>query len=212
MALNVAIMPLTERLKEVLTRSKKNFGPDVSQALDSLLSPTNLAILAGTLTLWVGSHVFGVGEIVDVLKSPALSLAIRSRLDPRRVVLGDVELLELCPRRDCLCPPPPLIRREELGDEVDVTTVRDPLESLHLVQRDVLPDEVAVSWVLAARHLFFSPAIQAIPDSGLPTNLRRHQMGLRDDEVLRFVVARVVLDSELQVEAAFHVPHTRLAQ
>src|SRR5258706_254613 len=67
MALNVATMPLTERLKEVLTRSKKNFGPDVSQAIDSLLSATNLAILAGTLTLWVGSHFFGVGEIVDVL-------------------------------------------------------------------------------------------------------------------------------------------------
>src|SRR5258705_2447520 len=67
MALNVATMPLTERLKEVLTRSKKNFGPDVAQAIDSLLSPTNLAILAGTLTLWVGSHFFGVGEIVDVL-------------------------------------------------------------------------------------------------------------------------------------------------
>src|SRR5439155_20931776 len=60
-------MPLTERLKEVLTRSKKNFGPDVAQAIDSLLSATNLAILAGTLTLWVGSHFFGVGEIVDVL-------------------------------------------------------------------------------------------------------------------------------------------------
>jgi hypothetical protein len=67
MALNVITMPLTDRLKEVLTRSKKNFGPDVSQAIDSLLSPTNLAILAGTLTLWAGSHLFGVGEVVDVL-------------------------------------------------------------------------------------------------------------------------------------------------
>ena len=52
---------------EVLTRSKKNLGPDVSGAIDSLLSPTNLAILGGTLTLWAGSHLFGVGEIVDVL-------------------------------------------------------------------------------------------------------------------------------------------------
>src|SRR5262249_37945565 len=67
MALNVAAMPLTERLREVLTRSKKNFGPDVGAAIDSLLSPTNLAILAGTLTLWAGSHLFGVGEVVDVL-------------------------------------------------------------------------------------------------------------------------------------------------
>ena len=35
--------------------------------MNSLLSPTNLAILGGTLTLWAGSHLFGVGEIVDVL-------------------------------------------------------------------------------------------------------------------------------------------------
>ena len=67
MAVNVAAMPLTERLKEVLTRSKKNFGPEVGQAIDVLLSPINLAILAGTLTLWAGSHLFGVGEVVDVL-------------------------------------------------------------------------------------------------------------------------------------------------
>jgi hypothetical protein len=67
MAVNLATMPLTERLTEVLTRSKKNVGPEVAVAIDSLLSPVNLAILAGTLTLWAGSHLFGVGEIVDVL-------------------------------------------------------------------------------------------------------------------------------------------------
>src|SRR5262245_16050012 len=67
MAVNVATMPLTERLREVLTRSKKNFGPEVGRAIDELLSPTNLAILAGTLMLWAGSHLFGVGEVVDVI-------------------------------------------------------------------------------------------------------------------------------------------------
>src|SRR5436190_19528868 len=144
--------------------------------------------------------------------SPALSLALRSRLDPRRIVLGDVELLELCPRSDCLCTRHPPIGCEELGDEVDVAAVRDLLEAIHLVQRDVLPDEAAVRWVLAACGLFFSPAIQAIPDSGLLTNLRRHSTGLFDNEVLRFTVARVVLNSELQVEAAFHVLHARPAQ
>src|SRR5213593_195092 len=144
--------------------------------------------------------------------SPALSLALRARLDPRRIVLGDVELLELCPRSDCLCTRHPLISREDLGDEVDVATVRDLLEALHLVQDDVPPDEVAIRWVLAARGLFFSPAIQAIPDSGLLTNRRRHQTCLFDDEVLRFTVARVVPNSELHVEAAFHVLYARLAQ
>jgi hypothetical protein len=51
MGLNVATMSTTDRLAEVLKRSKKNFGPDVGQMIDSLLSPTNLAILAGTLVL-----------------------------------------------------------------------------------------------------------------------------------------------------------------
>src|SRR2546425_13273760 len=105
--------------------------------------------------------------------SSALSLALRSRLDPGTIVLGDGELLELCPRSDCLCTRRAFIGCEELGDEVDVATVRDLLESLHLVQDEVLPDEVAVRRVLAARHLLFPPAVQAIPDPGLPTNLGR---------------------------------------
>lgn len=67
MASTVAAMSLSDRLAEVLKRSKKNFGPDVAGAIDSLLSPTNLAILVGTLALWAGSHLFGVGEIIDVL-------------------------------------------------------------------------------------------------------------------------------------------------
>jgi hypothetical protein len=67
MAVNVATLSPSARLAEVPSRSKKNLGPDVGRAIDSLLSKTNLAILAGTLTIWAGSHFFGVGEIVDVL-------------------------------------------------------------------------------------------------------------------------------------------------
>src|ERR1700684_2394549 len=80
--------------------------------------------------------------------SPAPSLAPRSRLEPRRIVLRDVERLELSPRSDCLCTRHTLIRCEELGDEVDVENVGDLLQALHLVQGDVLPDEVAVRWAL----------------------------------------------------------------
>jgi hypothetical protein len=64
---NVATMTVNQRLAEVLTRSKRYFGPDIGRFIDSLLSPTNLAILGGTLVAWAGSHLFGVGEIVDVL-------------------------------------------------------------------------------------------------------------------------------------------------
>src|SRR4029453_3809026 len=130
--------------------------------------------------------------------SSALGLALPPRLDPRRIVLWDIELLELVPRGDYLCTRRLLIRCEEISDEVVVATDRDPLESRHLVQDNVLPDEIAVGGVRAARDLFFSPAVQAIPDSGLLANIRRHQTGLFDDEVLRFAVARVVPHPGLQ--------------
>ena len=67
MGLNVAAMSATDRLADVLARSKKNFGPDIGQAIDSMLQPLNLAIMAGTLVAWVASHLVGVGEIADVL-------------------------------------------------------------------------------------------------------------------------------------------------
>src|SRR5262245_28057179 len=102
------------------------------------------------------------GAATGDLSAAPHSLAPRSRLDPERVVFGGVELLELCPRRDCLRTRHPLIRSEELGDEVDVAIVRNLLESLHLVQRDVLPDEVAVRRVCATRDLFFKPEFQAV--------------------------------------------------
>ncbi len=65
--MNIGAMSTVDRLAEVLRRSKKNFGPNIGNAIDSLLSPTNLAIMAGVLVVWAGSHFFGVGEIVDVL-------------------------------------------------------------------------------------------------------------------------------------------------
>src|SRR3954452_16204851 len=67
MPLNVGVMSATDRVTEVLTRSKKHLGPEAGQMINALLSPTNLAIVVGTLLVWAGSHLFGVGEIVDVL-------------------------------------------------------------------------------------------------------------------------------------------------
>jgi hypothetical protein len=73
---NVAAMSLEARIGDVLTRSKKNFGDEVGQQIDALLSPINLAIMAGTLVLWAGSHFFGVGEILDVILLVAGAFAI----------------------------------------------------------------------------------------------------------------------------------------
>src|SRR4030095_4497544 len=144
--------------------------------------------------------------------SPFLPPALRLRPDPRYIVLGDIELLKLIPRGDYLGTRCLLVGCEEISDEVAVATDRDPLESLHLVQDNVLSDEIAVRGPGAAHDLFFSPTVQAIPDSRLPANLRRDQTGLFDDEVLRGTVARVVLDPEVQAEATFEVLCTRPAQ
>ena len=141
-----------------------------------------------------------------------MSLLRRPRLDPRRIVLRDIELLELDPRGDYLGTRRFLVRRQELSDEVVVATDSDPLESLHPVQGNIVPDEIAICRARALRDLFFSPAVQPIPDSGLLANVRRYPPALFDDEVLRFTVARVVLDPELQVEATFDVLEARPAQ
>ena len=73
-------------------------------------------------------------------------------------------------------------------------------------------DEIAVGGPCALRDLFFSPAVQAIPHSGLSANIRRFQTGLFDDEVFGFTIACVVLNPVLQTEATFNVLRTRPAQ
>ena len=53
------------------------------------------------------------------------------------------------------CTRRPLIGFEEVSDEVDVATVRDPLESVHLVQVHVLPDEIVICRVLPGLGVSF---------------------------------------------------------
>src|SRR5690242_11845352 len=42
-------------------------GGEFREMVDALLSPVNLAVVVATLAAWAGSHLFGIGEIVDVL-------------------------------------------------------------------------------------------------------------------------------------------------
>ena len=86
---------------------------------------------------------------------PSLPLGI----DPRSIVLGNIELLEFGPCSNCVSACRPFIGRQELGNEVDVAAVTDPLESFHVVQKDILTDEIAVSRMIPARDLFLSPAV-----------------------------------------------------
>jgi hypothetical protein len=76
MAVNVAAMPLTERLKEVLTRSKKNFGRG-PRGDRLLLSPTEIVEV---LLLDVGAFTIGrsndrsAGGTGRLTRSPTNSL------------------------------------------------------------------------------------------------------------------------------------------
>ena len=63
-----------EKLIAAMERSKRYMPATFGAQIDALLSPVNIGIVVGTLTLWAGSHFFGVGEIVDV----ALLLASRA--------------------------------------------------------------------------------------------------------------------------------------
>lgn len=55
-----------EKATAVLGRSKRYLPDAVARQVDAFLTPENLAVLAGTLVIWAGSHFFGVGEVVDV--------------------------------------------------------------------------------------------------------------------------------------------------
>jgi hypothetical protein len=56
----------TDKVAEVLRRSKAYMPAALGAQIDALISPTNLAITAGSIVVWAGSHFFGVGEVVDV--------------------------------------------------------------------------------------------------------------------------------------------------
>src|SRR5947209_9875036 len=81
----VATWSKEDKVKETIIRSKKYLGPALSQQVDQLISPTNLAILVGTLVVWAGSHFFGVGEVVDV----ALLLVGAAMLGPSIVDVAE---------------------------------------------------------------------------------------------------------------------------
>jgi len=100
-----------------------------------------------------------------------------------------------------------LLGGKKVGQEIDVARVWNALESLHAVQGDVLIDELAVGDG-SRGHLRFAPAIEAIPDARLLSNLRTLASGLAPDEVLGLSVARVVADRQVEGETAVEVFET----
>ena len=66
---SVTAMTTAQRLERVLRicLEKQYLGAEFTGFLQSLLTPTTLAILCATLVAWLASHAFGVGEVIDVL-------------------------------------------------------------------------------------------------------------------------------------------------
>lgn len=69
MLTNVSITRMSDadKIGEAIRRSLPHIPSDARAIVSSLLQPQALALIAGTLVVWAGSHAFGVGEIVDIL-------------------------------------------------------------------------------------------------------------------------------------------------
>ena len=56
-----------QRVGEAMRRAIPRLPGEVKDAVEAMISPESIIIIAGSLLLWAGSHVFGVGEIVDII-------------------------------------------------------------------------------------------------------------------------------------------------
>jgi hypothetical protein len=56
-----------EKISDALRRSLPLLPLEARQQVEALLTPTSIALVAGTLIVWAGSHVIGIGEIADVI-------------------------------------------------------------------------------------------------------------------------------------------------
>lgn len=60
-------MSSTDKIGEAIQRSLPHIPDSARAIVESMLKPETLAIIAGTLVVWAGSHFIGVGEIVDII-------------------------------------------------------------------------------------------------------------------------------------------------
>ena len=56
-----------QRLEIVIRKAAALLPGDMGHRLTELLSPMSLAVMAGVVAIWAGSHLVGVGEIADVV-------------------------------------------------------------------------------------------------------------------------------------------------
>ncbi|MET3495139.1 hypothetical protein [Variovorax boronicumulans] len=67
LSMSVGNLSATDRVGEAMRRSLPLLSGDARKTVEAMLEPAALAIVAGTLVVWAGSHFFGVGEVVDVI-------------------------------------------------------------------------------------------------------------------------------------------------
>ena len=64
---DVKTMSAQDKIGEAMRRSIPMLPAEAQEQVKAVLTPTALAIAAGTLIVWAGSQFFGVGEVVDVI-------------------------------------------------------------------------------------------------------------------------------------------------
>jgi len=92
-ARGIAHWPLVDKFSEVLRRTAPLLPANMQQEFQALLSPASLAIMAGTLVVWAGSHAFGVGAVVDLVLLAGGAIFLGMAVFDVAGELGDVLLV-----------------------------------------------------------------------------------------------------------------------
>jgi len=86
-----ARMRNSEKLRRAVwyAMDSSELSTEVQRALQEVFKPTNLAIFAGVLAAWAGSHFIGVGEVADIVMAGMLYMSLGEQ-----GVRGLIELAE----------------------------------------------------------------------------------------------------------------------
>lgn len=64
---NISGLSSVEKISQAMLGAGSKIPGEAGAALKSMLTPQNLSIMAGVVALWVGSHAFGIGAIIDII-------------------------------------------------------------------------------------------------------------------------------------------------
>jgi hypothetical protein len=67
MTIVVSRMNQKQKITEAIERSIPMLPSEAQAIIKSMLDPTNIAIVGGTLIAWSSSHFIGIGEIIDAI-------------------------------------------------------------------------------------------------------------------------------------------------